>query len=192
MIKKVVYSNGVILFYQGKTIVEVREPIDPESMMQVTFRRRADEKYIRQIVNRVGRELLAMRKKTLMLGKPFRFSKDCISMCELQFSELVTNAILRGESKKTNRVTMNILCFPEALLVLGITDSLGPIPQSSWVVDIDDRQEVYKETHGRGLFITTSFGSQVVYNDQPKDPEKELMMLVHPDIPKGEGDAETI
>lgn len=182
MINKVVYPNGVILFYQGKTIVQIREPIDPASMMQVTFRRRSDKRYIEQIVNRVGRELLAMRRATLQAGKSFRFSKDWLGMNELQFSELVTNAILRGPSKEKSRVIINILCFPEALILLGITDSLGPVAESSWVVDIDDRKEVYMETHGRGLLITTSFGNQVVYNDQPKDPEKELMMIVHPDI----------
>lgn len=182
MINQKQFKDGTVVFFQGQVLYAVRGDIDPESMMQVTFNRSSQKKSIPLIVNRVEREFQNMKRRAEFDGRAFLFSLNRLSEIEMQFSELVQNAILHDTHHSRSMVSVNIICFPEAFLLLGITDSLGPIKLTSWKLDVDETEDIYMGTNHRGLFIATLSGNRVLYIDQATDPQKELILLAEPDL----------
>ena len=96
-------------------------------------------------------------------------------------SEAVRNAVQHGLRSAERQVDISIFYVPKVILLVGITDDLGPLKIEDIRLDVADEQgNPSLDTHGRGFYIMCALTSMVAYIPDDNSRLKELFLALVP------------
>lgn len=166
--------DGSIIFSGRNVIYRTPGQIDPKSIFQRHFSIQALDEEI-------------TRADELLEGIIFElpFERDELIDFSIAVSEAVRNAIAHGLRSSDRKVGINILYIPEEVLLVGITDNLGPLKIEDIRLDVVEADgQPQMDTHGRGFFIMCALTSMVAYFPDDEPGLKEMFLAL---VPKKRG-----